>query len=315
MSENKTNISLVIPCYNEELNIDSLVDSLNRYSAEHIELAIEVIFVDDCSTDGTYEKLRTAPHREYTCRILKLSTNCGSHVAFRAGCKYASNDLVTLTSSDLQHPLNLIHECLKSLESNNVDCVIAIRGNDYYDSFIEKRFSRFYTWLVRKFAVSTFPAGGFDIFMIGKRYKDLMNSNIEGNSSIYLQILSVGLPFNSIVYNKEKRHKGKSKWTISKKVKLMIDTFIAFSFAPIRLVTIMGIALFFLGIMLSVYLLLRKIFVGDLIQGWALAYSTILCGFGVTNISLGIIAEYLWRTLDASRKRPVFVVDRDEEIR
>ncbi|MDX5438347.1 MAG: glycosyl transferase family 2, partial [Pontibacter sp.] len=110
-------------------------------------------------------------------------------------------------------------------------------------------------------------------------------------------------------YDKKARLVGKSKWTISKKIKLLIDSFVAFSFAPIRLVSFIGIVFFLLGIMWSGYIIFRKIMFDDLASGWPALLSILMVGFGVTNISLGIIAEYLWRTLDASRKRPVFVID------
>ncbi|HPZ88515.1 MAG TPA: glycosyl transferase family 2, partial [Flavihumibacter sp.] len=97
--------------------------------------------------------------------------------------------------------------------------------------------------------------------------------------------------------------------TLSKKIKLLIDSFVAFSFAPIRLVSFVGIMFFVLGILWSVYIIIRKIFFDDLAAGWPALLSILMIGFGITNISLGVIAEYLWRTLDASRKRPVFIID------
>jgi dolichol-phosphate mannosyltransferase len=314
MSAEVTEVSLIIPCFNEKLNIDKLVENLNLYCKEHSELNMEVVFVDDNSSDGTYEKILESKHEFYSCRLIRLASNSGSHIAFRAGCSIASYGLVTATSSDLQHPLSLIHECVHEMQTKRIDCVIAIRGNDYYDGLFEKTFSKLYTALVRKFAIASYPNGGFDIFMINKRYKDLLNSNVENNSSVNLQILSIGLPFSTITYVKGKRYRGKSKWTLTKKIKLLIDTFIAFSYAPIRLVTLAGIVMFLLGISCTTYLVLRKLLVGDLILGWTMAYSTVICGFGLTNISLGVIAEYLWRTLDAVRKRPVYTIERDEVL-
>ncbi|WP_202915868.1 hypothetical protein [Pontibacter pamirensis] len=102
---------------------------------------------------------------------------------------------------------------------------------------------------------------------------------------------------------------GKLKWTLSKKIKLLIDSFVAFSFAPIRLVSFIGVVFFLLGILWTGYIVFRKVMFDDLASGWPALLSILMVGFGITNISLGIIAEYLRRTLDASRKRPVFVID------
>jgi dolichol-phosphate mannosyltransferase len=142
-----------------------------------------------------------------------------------------------------------------------------------------------------------------------------LNTNIEANSSIFLQILTLGYKQTTIEYDKKIRAKGKSKWTLSKKIKLFIDSFVAFSYAPIRFVTVIGILLFFTGIIWSTYLIIRKLTYNDLESGWPALVSILLMGFGITNISLGIIAEYLWRTLDASRKRPVFIIDNIIELK
>jgi glycosyltransferase involved in cell wall biosynthesis len=312
MNEARVGISVIIPCYNEEPNLDELILRLNDFAASQKELELEIVFVDDCSTDDTYKKLQTYHHAHYTCRLIKLSKNCGSHIAFRAGCSIAKHDIITQTSSDLQHPLTLITDTLKSMQSNNADVVIAVRSNDYYESLFEKIFSRFYTKLVRKYAAPNYPEGGFDVFMINGRVKALLNKHVEDNSSVMLQILSFGLTQNKIRYDKAHRFKGKSKWTLTKKIKLFIDTFVAYSYAPLRLLTLTGFFLMFLGVVWSTYLIIRKITIGDLELGWPMLYSTIILGFGITNVSLGIIAEYLWRTLDAARNRPVFIIEKDE---
>jgi len=98
-------------------------------------------------------------------------------------------------------------------------------------------------------------------------------------------------------------------------VKLFIDSFVAFSYAPIRFVTIVGIAFFFIGCLWAVYIIVRKLVFDDLAAGWPAMLSILMIGFGITNISLGIIAEYLWRTLDASRKRQVFIIDEIRDLK
>ena len=95
---------------------------------------------------------------------------------------------------------------------------------------------------------------------------------------------------------------------------MLIDSFVAFSYAPIRFVSLTGILFFTFGILWTVYIIARKIIFNDLASGWPALTSILLLGFGVTNIGLGIIAEYLWRTLDASRNRPVFIIDEMVEL-
>jgi dolichol-phosphate mannosyltransferase len=168
---------------------------------------------------------------------------------------------------------------------------------------------------MKKFVNANFPGKGFDIVFFNKKVKENLDRNIEQNSSIQLQILSLGYNTEHIYYDKQERKRGKSKWTTAKKIKLLIDSFVAFSYAPIRLVSMVGILFFLGGSLWSVYIILRKLILDDLASGWPMLMSILLIGFGITNISLGIIAEYLWRTLDASRKRPVFIIDKIIELK
>ena len=106
----------------------------------------------------------------------------------------------------------------------------------------------------------------------------------------------------------KERSIGISKWTLAKKIKLLIDSFVAFSYMPIRLVSLLGIAMFILGIVIGIVTMINKMCNPEVPIGYSTIISIMAIGFGITNISLGIIAEYLWRAYDASRKRPAFII-------
>jgi dolichol-phosphate mannosyltransferase len=214
--------------------------------------------------------------------------------------------------ADLQDPLDLIPKLYKKIEEGN-DIVWAERRN-IKTGIIEKIFSRLYAKLMQKFVIRTFPQKGFDIVMFNKKVKNELNQSIELNSSIYMQILSLGFKQDKIVYDKQPRKYGKSKWTLSKKIKMFIDSFVSFSYFPIRLVTIVGFILSFISIIWIIYIIFGTIFLYITSPGWPTLICVILFGFGITNISLGIIAEYLWRTLDSSRRRKAFIIDKIYDI-
>jgi len=308
----KPDISVIIPFLNEAENIENLVHSLNNYFAE-ATYKTEILFVNDGSTDDSLVRLRNQKHVNYQCKIISLSKNYGSHAALRAGIYESGGNYTTFMYADLQDPLNLINLLKAKIEEGN-DIVWAHR-NSTKVSFSEKTFSLFYSYMMKKFALPNYPEKGFDVVMFNRKIANELNKNIEKNSSIFLQILGMGFIQSSISYNKNPRNAGKSKWTLSKKIKLFIDSFIAFSFAPIRFVTLVGIALFFLGILWTTYIGLRAVFFRDLNQGWPSLIAILTIGFGITNISLGIIAEYLWRTLDSSRNRPVYIVNEIIELK
>jgi len=306
-------ISIIIPFLNEADNVENLVATLNNFFDNKV-YDVEVVLVDDGSTDGSVDKLAQQEYGKYQIRLIKLSKNFGAHAAVRAGVQNATGDYITFLPADLQDPLDLIDRSYELIKNNGVDIVYAFRKTTN-NSFLEKKFSEFYAFLMKKFVNANFPGKGFDIVFFNKKVKENLDRNIEQNSSIQLQILSLGYNTEHIYYDKQERKRGKSKWTTAKKIKLLIDSFVAFSYAPIRLVSMVGILFFIGGSLWSVYIVLRKLIFDDLAAGWPMLMSILLIGFGITNISLGIIAEYLWRTLDASRKRPVFIIDKIIELK
>ncbi|MBA7540857.1 putative glycosyltransferase [subsurface metagenome] len=213
----------------------------------------------------------------------------------------------------MQDPVELASILYENIQKG-YDIVWAIRERTNIGLF-ERIFSRLYAKLMKKFVSKSFPYNGFDIVMFNNKVKNMLNQNIEANSSVFIQILMSGFKQGNITYEKQKRRIGKSKWTLSKKVKLFIDSLVAFSYAPIRFVTMVGILFFVFGLIWTSYILIRTLVLNDLSPGWPALISVLLIGFGITNISLGIIAEYLWRTLDASRKRPVFIIDEIIELK
>jgi glycosyltransferase involved in cell wall biosynthesis len=305
-------VSIIIPFLNEEEGMPSLLEALNQYIKSLIDFKVEVIFVNDGSTDNSMKVLKQSMPLQFEAKVISLSKNFGSHAALRSGILNASGDYIVFMYADLQDPLEIIgslyHKC-----KEGCDIAWAMRRNTN-NSFIEQKFSMFYAAMMKKYAMANYPQKGFDVVMFDKKVQFNLNANMEANSSIFLQILQLGYKQETIEYDKQVRKIGKSKWTLKKKIKLFIDSFVAFSYAPIRFVTIMGFAFFFIGICWTAYVIFRKFFVGDIASGWPALISILFLGFGVTNISLGIIAEYLWRTLDASRKRPVFIIDEITEL-
>lgn len=305
-------ITIIIPFLNEEDNIPRLAAELTRFTEAHAATRFEIILVNDGSTDNSVHQIKNSSFPAPT-RLISFSQNYGSHAALRAGILHATGNWITFLYADLQDPIENVINMWKKAEEGN-DIIWAHRAATQ-NSFFEKQFSKFYSSLMQKYVNPRYPDKGFDVVLFNRKVAEKVNTNIEANSSIFLQILNLGFRQDFIEYQKMSRKAGKSKWTIAKKIKLLIDSFVAFSFAPIRMVSMIGILFFILGIVWTGYIVFRKIVFNDLASGWPALISILMIGFGITNISLGIIAEYLWRTLDASRKRPVFIIDEIAEIK
>jgi glycosyltransferase involved in cell wall biosynthesis len=308
-----TNISLVIPFYNEIENGTFLYAELKSFIERNQELQFEVILIDDGSEDQSFDffskQFNSFPA---IVKIIKLSKNFGSHSAVRAGLIHAKSEYCVFVSADLQDPLDLVidlyNEAMKGFE------IVFASRNNLPTTFFERLFSNLYSYLMKKYVNKFYPKLGFDTVLFSSKITENLNLNIESNSSIQLQILNLGFKQSFISYQKEVRKNGKSKWSTAKKIKLFIDSFVAFSYFPIRFVTILGVVLFFTGTIFTCVLFFRKLILNDLVNGWTMLISILCIGFGVTNISLGIIAEYLWRTFDSSRNRPVFIIEKVVEF-
>ena len=238
-------ISIISPFLNESGNIGNYVNSLNSFFVNK-PYSGEVILVDDGSTDNSIELLQGLEFGNYDIKILKLSKNFGAQAAVRAGIKHATGDYITFLPADLQDPLDLIDRSLEIVKEKDSDIVYAFRKTTN-NSFFESVFSQFYAYMMKKFVNPKFPGKGFDIVFFNKKVKQNLDQNVELNSSIQLQILTLGYSSENVYYDKAERKVGKSKWTFAKKMKLFIDSFVAFSFAPIRLVSMVGILFFIVG--------------------------------------------------------------------
>lgn len=302
----KHTISIIIPFYNEGENISFLCEELRRFHSSGLSFSIDVIFVDDGSTDDSVEKLRREARFDFKSRLITLSRNFGSHAAIRAGLTQAKGAYTIFIYADLQDPLETITKIYNLIRTGN-DIVWSVR-KEVQSGLPEKLFSNAYSFLMRKLVSKGYPSKGFDIVMIGEKVRNHLNAFPESHSSIFLQILTLGFKQASTEHAKIARKHGISKWTLSKKVKLLIDSFVAFSYAPIRFVSIVGVLFFIAGALWTLYVVSRKLLFNDLEIGWPTLISILLLGFGITNIGLSIVAEYLWRTMEFSRKRPVYVI-------
>lgn len=311
-TNNNEGLSIVVPFLNEEDGIELFCSTLDEYSTQ-LTFPIELVFVDDGSTDRSEEILSAYKFRNIRkAQLVRFSRNFGSHAAIRAGLRYASYPICTWLGSDLQEPLELLQKSY-DLIAEGYDAVY-VSKKSIAVSKANRAFSKMYSHLMQKYAVSNYTSDGVSTIVFNGKIKELLNNNIEGNSSIMLQIIDAGFKTANLELDFHERSAGKSKWTLSKKIKLMIDSFVSFSFAPIRLVSILGIIMFVIGVIIGIATIVSRIVNLDVPAGYATLASMIALGFGITNISLGIIAEYLWRALDAARGRPVFIVSEARDL-
>lgn len=300
-------ISVVIPFLNEADNLPTMCEAMEAYVRE-LNVPLEVIFVDDGSTDQSAVWLESANFEHFSAKLIRLSRNYGAHPAVRAGFLNASAPNCVWLGADLQEPLDIIGKGYQKIKEGYD--LVCIQKNEVKVSKSEELFSRAYSAMIRKYAIPGYPPKGVNTIFFDEKVKNALNKDVELNSSVVLQVLNQGFRQTVLNMDYNERKRGKSKWTFEKKLKLMVDSFVSFSFFPIRMVTVIGFLFALIGALIALYLIIIKVFnIMPVTLGWPTLISVLMLGFGLTNISLGVIAEYLWRTLDAARNRPPFIVD------
>jgi polyisoprenyl-phosphate glycosyltransferase len=303
-------LSIIIPVYYNEKNLRPLYDDIKSVVLDKLDDDYEIIMVDDGSKDNSYQEILKLKQIDAKVKAIKLSRNFGSHAAILAGLSECTGDCATMKAADLQEPSQIILEMLEKWK-NGVKSVLAVR-TDRKESFMQKGFSNTYYNVMRKYALPTMPKGGFDCFLIDKDVINLLNSMQEKNTTLMGQILWCGFKTDMVYYVRNKREIGKSRWTLRKKVKLFIDSLLGFSYSPIRTILTIGVLYFVGAIIYSLYLIIYKLARGFPVEGFATTIIIMLFSFGIVMLSIGILGEYLWRSFDASRKRPVYIIDKKE---
>ncbi|MBW9157002.1 glycosyltransferase family 2 protein [Clostridium tagluense] len=299
-------LSIIIPVYYNEPNMKILYKDLQEKVLCKLQ-EYEIVMVDDGSGDGSWEEMKKLYEMDNNIKLIKLSRNFGSHAAMLAGYLNCTGDCSVVKAADLQEPSELILDMFESWKKGN-RVVLAVRS-DREEGFFQKMFSNIYYWTIRKFAVRTMPKGGFDCFLIDRKVIEVLRLFDEKNSAITLQILWAGFKTDKIYYVRKAREIGKSRWTLAKKIKLVIDSMMGFSYFPIKFISGVGVAIFIGTCIYATYLLISSLLFGISVPGFATLAILILIAFGTIMLTLGILGEYIWRGFDAARNRPPYIID------
>lgn len=303
-------ISLIIPCYFNEANIS--VTTSEIIANEKLfppEVEFEYIMVDDGSKDKTFDELIKFKNKfPEKIKLLKLAGNVGSYNAILAGMNHATGDCNVILTADLQDPPELIPK-MYEYWLKGIKFVVANR-KDREESFGKKMFSNAYHYLIKKLALNNVPPGGFDLVLFDKQLRDeVVRINENNTNTIYL-LAWLNYDYVNIPYVRKKRELGISRWTLKKKIKLLIDSFVSFSFFPIRAISVIGLLLGVIAFFYGMFVIFAK-FTGIIpLSGWSSMMVVLLFVSSFQMIALGIIGEYVWRALDASRGRPNFIVEK-----
>lgn len=302
-------ISIVVPVYYNEDTLMDLYQDMKKKILGSIG-DYELVFVDDGSGDDSWKIMNEIKALDENVHLVKLSRNFGEHAALLAGLSVCTGDCAVTKQADLQEDSLLIPEMYERWKAGNKVVLAVRRSRD--ENAVKVFFANLYYGLVRRFVNKNMPVGGCDCYLIDRKVIEVLERLDEKNSSLTLQVLWAGFKTDKVYFDRKDREKGKSRWTLAKKMKLVLDSMMSFSYAPIRFMVYIGVLFDLFAVILLISVITEYLTKGVPILGWASLMCVILLSSGLILTMLGILGEYVWRALDASRKRPPFIIDEED---
>lgn len=300
-------VSIVIPVYNEESVLPSLIERLNGLSANNQELRFEVLFVNDGSRDRTRKILEQA-HQTHGYGLISFSRNFGHQAAVSAGLKYARGNFIAIIDGDLQDPPEAIPGMVQLLMDASADVAYGVRQNRK-EIFIKRlSYYLFYRLLLRLTPFSI-PLDSGDFSVISQRVASVINSMPEKHRFVRGLRSYAGFKQVPYYYSRNARAAGDSKYTLAKLIGLAADGIFTFSELPLKLSTFLGLFISVVSFLLGFMLITWRLMSGNVLPGFATISVGLFFLGGVQLLSLGILGEYVGRIHSEVKSRPAFVVD------
>ncbi|MBQ7116138.1 MAG: glycosyltransferase family 2 protein [Clostridia bacterium] len=302
-------LSLVVPCYNEEVNVKRFFDEVNK-AFENKVSDYEFVFVNDGSKDNTYSELKKLyeENKASAIQVLSFSRNFGKEAAIYAGLSYAKGDLVCIIDADLQQRPEVVLEMLIEMEKDDsLDCVAAYQENRRESKTLSGLKSGFYK-LINKITDVDFVNGASDFRLLKRTMVDAILEMTEYHRFSKGIFSWVGFNTKYIPYTVEERQFGETKWSYGKLFKYAFDGIISFSTFPLKLATGVGLATAFASIIYLIVVILQKLICGIDVPGYATIVVLVLLLGGMQLFCLGILGEYLSKIYVQVKNRPIYIL-------
>ena len=302
-------LSVVVPCYNEVENIDDFYAELMKNSAffEKRELDVEVLYVDDGSSDGTADKVKELVKKDNRVHLLSFSRNFGKEAAIYAGLQNADGDYVVFMDADLQDPPALLPEMFGYIDEG-YDSVATRRVNRKGEPPIRSWFARRFYHMINRMSKTEIVDGARDYRLMTRQFVDAVLQITEYNRFTKGIFGWVGYKTKWLEFENIERKKGETKWSFWKLFVYALDGIVAFTTEPLAIASIMGVLFCFLAFVLIVVTIIRKLVFGDPTSGWPSLVCIISLVSGVQLFCLGIVGQYLAKTYLEVKKRPIYLV-------
>ena len=299
-----------MPAYNEAGVIGQTLKRIATVAARHPDIGpIEVVVVSDGSSDSTFEESASHLADGVGGMVIQLAKNSGSHAAIRCGLRHVRGQAVAIMAADGQDPPENLPAMLAVI-GNGIEVVWGRRKNRSGDPLLRRGLARTYYWIFHRLTGFDYPPAGLDFVVMSRRVAEVVGSHAERNASLFLLIYNLGFGQESVDYERLERSGGTSRWTFRKRAKLAVDMLTGFSAAPIRIVSALGILVGLIGLVLGGLTVVRGLLGRIPVSGWASLMVVSSLMSGLLLVAIGFLGEYIWRTLDEVRGRPLFLESR-----
>ena len=300
-------LSVVLPCFNESEVINETHRRVGAVCAA-VGRPYEIIIVNDGSRDDTWSKLRLLSTRDPQLVAVNLSRNHGHQAALSAGLHFTRGERILIMDADLQDPPELLPEMLRQMDGG-VEVVYAQRRSRRGDAVLKRIFCAIYYRLLQRLADTHIPLDTGDFRLISRRVRDLIVAMPERQRFIRGMVSWVGFRQEPILYDREARFAGETKYPFSKLAALAVEGILSSSGKPLRIALPVGLMAITISLVFGIYALASRFFVHRTPQGWASLLCAVAFFGGTQLVVLGILGEYLGRIYEQTRGRPIFLVD------
>ncbi|MGN1269608.1 MAG: glycosyltransferase family 2 protein [Clostridia bacterium] len=312
--DNKKLITILVPAYNEEEVLELLYERLKKIMDENPNYNFEVLLVNDGSKDKTLQIMQELRQKDKRICYLNLSRNFGKETAMIAGLDYCKGDAVVIIDADLQDPPELIPEMIKYWEEG-YDDVYAKRKTREGETWLKKFTSKMYYKVLQAFTRIEIQKDTGDFRLLDRRCVEALKSMRENQRYTKGLFSLIGYNKKEILYDRDPRAAGQTKWNYGKLINLSIDGITSFTTSPLRWAAIIGVLISIIGFIYMLYIIIKTLVTGIDVPGYASMMVVILFLGGIQLIFLGIIGEYLGRAFNESKHRPLYFVERYNETK
>ena len=301
-------VTILIPAYNEEEVIGSLFDRLDGLANSIKNYKFEFLFVNDGSRDNTLEIIKSQAKKDSRVSYINLSRNFGKEIAMIAGIDHVRGDAMVIIDADLQDPPELIPEMIKHWEEG-YDDVYARRSSREGETWLKKKTSEMYYKILQSSTNIPIQIDTGDFRLLDRRCIDALKQFRESQRNTKAMFSWIGYKKKEILYNRDPRLAGTTKWNYRKLSNLAIDGITSFTTAPLRIATITGLLISAISFLYIIYLLVRPLFGVSTGAGYSSTLAVILFMGGVQMLFLGIIGEYIGRIFNETKNRPLYLIE------